>query len=64
MESGILKFTAIKTTIGLGCAMVTMVIVALLTRTSFEDEALHQFAGKEWEEWIEKVPYKLIPLIY
>jgi len=64
MESGILKFTAIKTAIGLGCAMVTMVIVALLTRTSFEDEALHQFAGKEWEEWIEKVPYKLIPLIY
>jgi len=64
MESGILKFTAIKTTIGLGCAVVAMLIVALLIRTSFEDEALHQFAGKEWEEWNEKVPYKLIPLIY
>jgi len=53
-----------KTTIGLGCAVFTMLITALLIRTSFEDEALHQFAGKEWEDWTKKVPYKLIPLIY
>jgi len=50
--------------IGLGCAVHIMLIVAVLIRTSFEDEELHQFAGKEWEEWTEKVPYKLIPLIY
>ena len=53
-----------KTTIGLVFAVTAILITALLTRTSFEDEALHQFAGKEWEEWTKKVPYKLVPFIY
>ena len=44
--------------------MLAMLLLAILIWTSFEDEALHQFAGKEWEEWTEKVPYKLFPLIY
>jgi len=33
--------------IGLGCAVLAMLIVAVLIWTSFEDEELHQFAGKE-----------------
>jgi len=44
--------------------VLVMLIIAILIQTSFEDEELHQSDGKEWEEWTEKVPYKLIPLIY
>ena len=63
-ESGILETTVMKTIIGITCAFVAVIIVGLLRRMSKEDEALYQLARKEWEDWVEKVPYKLVPLIY
>ena len=63
-ESGVLNIAVMKIFSGLICGLVTAVIYGLLGRMTKEDTALYQFAGKEWEDWVEKVPYKLLPLIY
>jgi len=64
-ESGILNITVMKTTIGLVCAMIAFIAISgIFGRMSKEDEALHRLAGKQWEDWAEKVPYRLVPLIY
>ncbi|KAL9712284.1 hypothetical protein Ac2012v2_005362 [Leucoagaricus gongylophorus] len=63
-ESGILKTTVMKTITGITCAFIAVTILGILRRMSKEDEALHQLAGEKWEYWAEKVPYKLVPLIY
>ena len=45
--------------------MIAFIAVSgIFGRMSKEDEALHRLAGKKWEDWAEKVPYKLVPLIY
>lgn len=59
-----LNITVMKIFSGLICGLVTAVIYGLLRRMTKEDTALYQFAGKEWEDWVEKVPYRLFPLIY
>jgi len=53
-----------KTITGITCTFIAVITLGLLRRMSKEDEALHQLAGKKWEYWAEKVPYKLVPLIY
>ena len=63
-ESGVLNIAVMKIFSGLICGLVTAVIYGLLGRMTKEDTALYQFAGKEWEDWVEKVPYRLFPLIY
>ncbi|KAL9710532.1 hypothetical protein Ac2012v2_006066 [Leucoagaricus gongylophorus] len=62
-ESGVLKITVMKMFSGLVCGLVTAVIYGLLRRMSKEDKALYQLAGKEWEDWAKRVPYRLFPLI-
>ena len=44
--------------------IVFIAISGIFGRMWKEDEALHRLAGKKWEAWAEKVPYKLVPLIY
>ncbi|PPQ93792.1 LOW QUALITY PROTEIN: hypothetical protein CVT25_013501 [Psilocybe cyanescens] len=39
-------------------------VVALLLRMSKEDEQLKKNFGREWNEWKNSVPYKLIPFVY
>jgi protein-S-isoprenylcysteine O-methyltransferase Ste14 len=59
-----METTLMKSITFLTCALVGTVITGLLRRMGKEDEALHRLAGKEWEDWACRVPYKLIPWIY
>lgn len=35
-----------------------------LSRPAKEDEGMRRKFGQEWEEWAERVPYRLIPYVY
>ena len=63
-ESGILNTIVMKTITGIICVFIAVITLGLSRQMLKEDEALHQLAGKKWEYWAEKVPYKLVPLIY
>lgn len=63
-ESGIVETLA-------GCAFFATFAIAMVglligffRRMRIEDEALGEVFGLEWEEWVEKVPYSLIPYVY
>lgn len=43
---------------------IAIVTVTLGPRMNKEDEMLKRTFGKEWEEWAERVPYRLVPGIY
>ena len=63
-ESGVLNIKVIKIFLGFFCGLVATMMVGLLSRMSKEDKALYLLAGKEWEDWAERVPYRLFPSIY
>jgi protein-S-isoprenylcysteine O-methyltransferase Ste14 len=43
---------------------ISLVIAGLLSRISKEDEGLKHEFGQEWEVWVARVPYVLIPGVY
>ena len=59
-----LKIVVMKVFLGLFCGLVAAIMFGLLRRMSKEDDALYLMAGKEWEDWAERVPFKLFPSIY
>lgn len=59
-----LKITMMKIFLGFFCGLVAAVMLGLMRRMSKEDKALYLMAGKEWEDWAERVPYRLFPTIY
>jgi len=63
-ESGVLKIAMIKIFLGLYYGLVVAFMFGLLRRMSKEDKALYLLVGKEWEDWAERVPYRLLPSIY
>jgi len=63
-ESGVLETTFMKGVTLFNLGVVSAITIGLLRRMSKEDEALHQFCGKEWERWATRVPYKLIPWVF
>jgi len=64
-ESGVLENMMMKKVIGFASALLAYIILfAVFGRMSREDESLHERFGKEWEDWAELVPHKLVPFIY
>ncbi|KAJ3576758.1 hypothetical protein NP233_g217 [Leucocoprinus birnbaumii] len=63
-ESRIFQTAAMKALTLLTGGLAATIISGLMARMLKEDEALHQLAGKEWEDWAKKVPYRLIPWVY
>lgn len=43
---------------------IALVRIALVPRMNKEDKMLKDAFGKEWEDWVQRVPYRLIPWIY
>jgi protein-S-isoprenylcysteine O-methyltransferase Ste14 len=41
-----------------------MLVIATFVRVSKEDKLLQARFGRNWEEWAERVPYRLIPGIF
>jgi len=58
----VLKIAMIKIFLGLYCGLVAAIMFGLLRRMSKEE--LYLLAGKDWEDWAERVPYRLFPSIY
>lgn len=55
--------------IGKGAALIltsvsVTILSGLLARMSKEDEALRKKFGKQWDEWSQRVPCKLIPWLF
>ncbi|KAF7428330.1 hypothetical protein PC9H_007551 [Pleurotus ostreatus] len=44
--------------------LMSLIISGLMKRVEKEDEMLRQKFGKQWDEWAERVPYRLIPMVY
>ncbi|CDO69853.1 hypothetical protein BN946_scf184884.g12 [Trametes cinnabarina] len=64
-ECGILDGALGKAFGGLWLADLLYVpVVALFFRVRVEDELLHKAFGSEWEAWVRKTPYAIMPGIY
>lgn len=63
-ESGAFETTVMKALTLLTGGLVATITTGLMKRMPKEDEAMHQLAGKKWDDWARRVPYKLIPWIY
>ncbi|TRM69970.1 hypothetical protein BD626DRAFT_390695 [Schizophyllum amplum] len=57
---GIMPATPLGTTI-FWVALVVPGLYGFASRIKSEDEMLKKGFGKQWEEWVTRVPYKLIP---
>jgi len=59
----------IDTAFGRGYALMwvaieTYVLYGILSRAPVEDSLLRKQFGKEWEDWAERVPYRVIPGVF
>ena len=45
-------------------AAISLLILTMFRRIPAEDEILRKTFGKEWDEWAENVPSRIIPGIY
>ncbi|KAG1724703.1 uncharacterized protein EDB91DRAFT_1087374 [Suillus paluster] len=63
-ESGVLNLPFVCVVANTWAAMMVMVVVCLTIRIPQEDKLLAQSIGKEWEEWAQRVKYRLVPGVY
>ena len=64
VESGFMDAFWVKVGMCVWAAWLASTCVIILRRPSREDEVLRKEFGKEWEEWSERTPCKLIPHVY
>lgn len=55
--------STIKLMTALGLAA-TQGSYVLVSRADLEDQVLRKEFGKDWEEWVRRVPYKFIPYVF
>jgi protein-S-isoprenylcysteine O-methyltransferase Ste14 len=58
--SGVLGLPYVSMVAGTWAALMVTVIVILMVRIPREDEMMARGIGKEWEEWAQRVKYRLI----
>ena len=63
-ESGAMKTRLGTTLISVWVLWVLLIVSTTFRRPAQEDAVLRRQFGKEWDEWAEKTPYRLIPYIY
>ncbi|KAG1722788.1 uncharacterized protein EDB91DRAFT_1230500 [Suillus paluster] len=63
-ESGILGLPFVSGVAKIWTALMVIVVACLAVRIPHEDKLMAQSIGKEWEEWAQRVKYRLIPGIY
>ncbi|KAF8961650.1 hypothetical protein BDZ97DRAFT_1921140 [Flammula alnicola] len=63
-ESGVYKVKVAWLVLLPSLASVVSILVMYARRPLVEDKVLKKEFGKEWEEWTERVPYRLFPGIY
>ncbi|KAG0695636.1 hypothetical protein DFH29DRAFT_1083284 [Suillus ampliporus] len=63
-ESGILGLPFVSGVAKVWAALMVAAVVCLAIRIPSEDKMMAQSIGKEWEEWAQRVRYRLIPGIY
>jgi len=63
-ESGLLQSIVGQVAAVTYLVLVSLITTGLLGRMAKEDETLSETFGKEWADWVERVPYRLIPGLY
>ncbi|RDB27228.1 putative protein-S-isoprenylcysteine O-methyltransferase [Hypsizygus marmoreus] len=63
-ECGLLETLTGKLLLLVWLSIATAVVASLLLRVPREDEILQSKFGDEWEEWAQKVRYRLVPGVY
>jgi len=63
-ESGVLDLPYVSAVAKTWTTLMAMVIVILVVRIPQEDKMMAREIGKEWEEWAQRVKYRLIPGVY
>ncbi|OJA10716.1 hypothetical protein AZE42_04277 [Rhizopogon vesiculosus] len=63
-ESGVLDLSYVSAVAKTWMTLMAMVIVILVVRIPQEDKMMAREIGKEWEEWAQRVKYRLIPGVY
>lgn len=58
---GVDSMMKVMTVLGMAAIRGSYVLVG---RAEIEDQVLQNEFGKEWEEWVRKVPYKFIPYMF
>lgn len=58
---GVDSMTTMMTVLGMAAIRGSYVLVG---RAELEDQILQKEFGKDWEEWVQKVPYKFIPYVF
>ncbi|KAG2117170.1 Isoprenylcysteine carboxyl methyltransferase family-domain-containing protein [Suillus discolor] len=63
-QSGILQVPFMTAVVVIGCLMHTLGIWGSISRPAIEDKIMQRAMGEEWENWAEKVKYRLLPGVY
>ncbi|KAI0372374.1 ICMT-domain-containing protein [Pilatotrama ljubarskyi] len=63
-ESGVLGTALGRVAVAARVAGMVGSCVGIVKRVRKEDEVLRKEFGKQWEEWVRRVPYALIPYVY
>jgi protein-S-isoprenylcysteine O-methyltransferase Ste14 len=63
-RSGLLGLSYVNAVAKMLAVLMAMVIVILVVRIPQEDKMMARGIGKEWDEWAQRVKYRLIPGVY
>lgn len=63
-ESGVLRTCLGAGIVSIWLLVAASIVVSLILRISTEEGLLSQEMGKEWDEYVERVRYKLVPGFY
>ncbi|KAG2117172.1 Isoprenylcysteine carboxyl methyltransferase family-domain-containing protein [Suillus discolor] len=63
-QSGILQVPFMTALAVVGCLIYTLAVWVCINRPAIEDKIMQRAMGEEWENWAEKVKYRLLPGVY
>ncbi|KDQ51238.1 hypothetical protein JAAARDRAFT_62646 [Jaapia argillacea MUCL 33604] len=63
-ESGVAEYLVVQLVIALNILLLGLICGGMVLRISAEDAMLRKEFGKEWDEWAQRVPYRLFTGIY
>ncbi|KAG2131642.1 hypothetical protein DEU56DRAFT_889605 [Suillus clintonianus] len=63
-QSGILQVPFVQVLVAINFLLVVTGVWVSISRPAEEDKMLQRALGKEWENWAERVEYRLLPGVY
>ncbi|EPQ52725.1 hypothetical protein GLOTRDRAFT_117450 [Gloeophyllum trabeum ATCC 11539] len=63
-ESGVLETTVGKCIFWSWMAFVLTMVPGVVSRMPVEDRMMKRQFGEQWEQWVQRVPYRIVPYLY